>query len=79
MGTRSHTSLYPHQHPDLATANLALTNGMRANRVGVHTKERDGDERAIAAKTQDSVAQLERSLMLIRIALVEIDVCGRLA
>ena len=47
---------------------------MRSNGVAVHAEERHSDERAVAAQTQDSVAQLKCSMVLFGVPLVKVNV-----
>ena len=51
-----------------------LTDRVRPDGVRVDTEERDSDKRAIAPKTEDGVAELESSVVLVRVPLVEVDV-----
>ena len=47
---------------------------MRTNRVGVDAEERDSNECAVATQAQDGVAELERGVVFVGIALVEVDI-----
>ena len=47
---------------------------MRANRIGVDAEERDGNECAVAAQTQDGITELEGGVVFVGVALVEVDV-----
>lgn len=53
-----------------------LTAWMWANRIRVHSKERDRNESPVASETKHCVAQLEGSVVLVRVPLVKIDVCA---
>lgn len=56
-----------------------LTNWMRTNGVGVHTKQRDSDKRSITPQAQYSVTQVQRSLVVISVALVEVNIYSNLS
>ena len=51
------------------------TDRMWANRISVHTEQRDSDERPVPSQPQDSIAQLQGGMMLLCVSLVEVDVC----
>lgn len=48
---------------------------MGANGVRVNSEERHRDECTVTPETEHRVPKLERSMMFIGIALVEVDVC----
>lgn len=47
---------------------------MRAHRTSIDAEERDSHKGPVAPETQDSVTQLESSMMLFCIVLMKIDV-----
>ena len=61
-------------HLRLSSTPHSRTDRMRANRVRIDAEERYRDERAVPTQPQDSVSQLQSSLVLVRITLVKVDV-----
>ena len=54
---------------------LGHTDGVRANGICVDTEEGYRDERAVPAQPQNCVSEFYRSVVLVCVTLVEVDVC----
>lgn len=62
------------RHFERRKSGVEHTNGVRTNGICVHSEQRNSDERSVPPEAKYSITQLESSLMLIGIALMEIYV-----